>query len=191
MVTDPFDPGVTGYLRPDTGAHFVTVSARNEPAANFTEAIHAFEGSERRVLIGGTAQQGDLRITSISLGRERFGYIIDAGAMRVVHLGGLTDDLSPDMVKALGKVDILLVPAGGVGVKPAVAARAVGQIAPRLVIPMAYDDGFAGLRLKAAPLEAFLKGTPYAVTRKDSDVTMIGMGELPGKTELLTLQLRR
>ncbi len=85
-------------------------------------------------------------------------FILDVEGVRLCHLGDLGHDLSPEQVKAIGPVDVLFVPVGGVytlnggGAKRAVAALKPG----RFVLPMHY--GVPGFDELTGPDE-FLDGT--------------------------------
>jgi L-ascorbate metabolism protein UlaG (beta-lactamase superfamily) len=67
-------------------------------------------------------------------------FILDMDGLRIVHLGDLGHLLSRDQVRKLGKVDVLMIPVGGVYTLNGVdAQKVVEQIKPRrYVIPMHY-----------------------------------------------------
>ena len=83
-------------------------------------------------------------------------YLIRAGGLGLCHLGDLDRPLPPRLIERMGQTDVLFVPAGGVcTISPSQAADLVGQLAPRIVIPIHYATG----ELTAAPLgplDAFL-----------------------------------
>jgi len=59
--------------------------------------------------------------------------------IKICHLGALGHKLTDEQVKEIGKVDILMVPVGGVSTLPANDAYEVcNQIKPRVIIPMQY-----------------------------------------------------
>lgn len=69
---------------------------------------------------------------------------IDIGdKFRIVHLGDLGHVLKGEQVRALGKVDVLMIPIGGIyTINGLDAQRIVEQIKPsRLIIPMHYAAG--------------------------------------------------
>lgn len=200
VVTDPFDPKATGLAKPDIGAHLVTVSA-NSPEHGFVEAAHPFREDTWKIVRGADADRGDTRVTAIPSYRDAAGgaqkgrntiYLIQSGAMRIAHLGDLGHPLQPQQLKALGEVDILLLPVGGENLKPAEAVKVAQQIRPKLIIPMAYattDMLDSGSRLK--DVEAFIAASPFAVTRKDSDIILISKPDLPADTEVWSLRYQR
>ncbi len=84
-------------------------------------------------------------------------YTIEAEDMKVCHLGDLGQpELTPKQVEAIGSIDILFIPVGGVytiGAKE--AAKVISQIEPKVVIPMHY--AIPKLKYKLEGVEDFLK----------------------------------
>lgn len=188
VVTDPFDPAAVGLPAPSTGAHFVTVS-RDTPEHNDLSTVHAFQGAEKRVLKGEGAQQGDLQITPVPLGGGGYAYVIDAGGLRIAHLGGARGPLTPEQVKQLGTVDLLLLPVGDGSLAPRDAVRIAQAVDPRVVLPMAYStNGMPDSARKLKPVDAFVGASPYPRTDRDTDVMLIAKADLPPKTEIWTLR---
>jgi L-ascorbate metabolism protein UlaG (beta-lactamase superfamily) len=73
-------------------------------------------------------------------------YLVEMDEMIFCHLGNLSKRLTEAQVEAMGDVDVLFVPiGGGDGLTPTGATEVIGQIEPRLVIPMRYrfadDEG--------------------------------------------------
>jgi L-ascorbate metabolism protein UlaG (beta-lactamase superfamily) len=73
-------------------------------------------------------------------------YLVEMDEMVFCHLGHLSKRLAEAQVEAMGDVDVLFVPiGGGDGLTPTGATEVIGQIEPRLVIPMRYrfaeDEG--------------------------------------------------
>ena len=110
---------------------------------------------------------GDTRIFSVesfhdrSEGAERglnTMFVIETGGLRIAHLGDLGQlELTGDQLDALGTIDVLLIPVGGVFTIDAAGATAiVEQIGPRMVIPMHY--GTPALSIGLEPADAFLEG---------------------------------
>jgi L-ascorbate metabolism protein UlaG (beta-lactamase superfamily) len=83
-------------------------------------------------------------------------YVIELDDVRVCHLGDLGHALDGDLLEAIGKVDVLLVPVGGGNtLEAAGAAEVVRQVEPRIVIPMHY--ALPTVKTELAPVERFLK----------------------------------
>jgi L-ascorbate metabolism protein UlaG (beta-lactamase superfamily) len=84
-------------------------------------------------------------------------FVVSAEGLTVCHLGDLGHELSPEQVKALGPVDVLLVPVGGVyTINGETARRVVAAVKPRrFVVPMHYGvPGYDDL----LPVDEFLDG---------------------------------
>jgi L-ascorbate metabolism protein UlaG (beta-lactamase superfamily) len=200
VVTDPFAAKATGLSAPNTGAHLVTVSA-DSPLHNDPEAVHAFSGDTRQVIRGTEARRGDVRIIPVPTYRDGTGggregrnsaYVIEAGAMRIAHLGDIGHTLNAAQLKALGAIDILMLPVGGDGLGPKEAVEVSRQVNPRIVIPMAYSTpAMDGPDARLRPVEEFIAASPYAVTAKDTDIMLISKPDLPAGTEIYTLRYGR
>lgn len=194
VVTDPFDPEATGLRAPDTGAHLVTVSSAT-PQHDFVQAVHGFKDEATlkplglKVLRGESSQQGDTQIQAVPVG-ESTAYVIQSGPLRIAHLGAIRQPLSPAQIKSLGSIDLLMIPVGE-GLSPKQAVAITKAIKPMIVLPMAYSTSdMEGPAAKLRPVEEFISASPYAVTRKDSDVMMISKSELPADTEIYLLRHR-
>ena len=98
----------------------------------------------------------------------------------IAHLGDLGHHLTPDQLKMLGKIDILLVPlAGGVYTITASEAREVTkQVNPKIAIPKHYWwDG---------AVEEYIRDNPR-VRKINGRVLKISKKELPQPTEIVVI----
>ena len=84
-------------------------------------------------------------------------WIIEMNGLVICHLGDLGHELSPEQVKAVGKIDVLMVPVGGIyTINGEQAQNVMKQLKPRLyALPMHY--GILGYDELAGP-EEFLDG---------------------------------
>ena len=83
-------------------------------------------------------------------------HIVDTGELRLAHLGDLGHVLTEAQVAAIGKVDVLLIPIGGVYTLDAPQAKTVcDQLNPRVIVPMHFRKGEMGYEEIAEP-DAFL-----------------------------------
>jgi L-ascorbate metabolism protein UlaG (beta-lactamase superfamily) len=99
----------------------------------------------------------------------------------IAHLGDLGHHLTPEQLKILGKIDILLVPlAGGMyTITPAEAREVTKQVNPRIAIPKHYWwDG---------AVEEFTSGHPR-VRKINGRVFTVAKGKLPEPTEIVVLR---
>jgi L-ascorbate metabolism protein UlaG (beta-lactamase superfamily) len=89
-------------------------------------------------------------------------FILDIAGLRIVHLGDLGHALTPDQLRRLGQVDVLMIPVGGVyTLNGSDAQTVVEQIKPRrYIIPMHYGtDVYDDLLPPTAFLEDQKEGT--------------------------------
>jgi len=87
-------------------------------------------------------------------------FIVEVDGWRICHLGDLGHDLSPKLLKAIGPVDAVMVPCGGIyGLNGNEARRVVDQLKPKhYIFPMhignaRYDD--------LLPVDEFIDDSPY------------------------------
>jgi len=153
VVTDPFDSTMVGMRFPKVAATIVTVSHEHADH-NKTELV----GDAKKVIRG----PGEYEIEGVSVigipsyhdsekgrvrGRNTI-YVIEIDGLRVAHLGDLGHKLGDDVVEAIGDVDVLMVPVGGVyTIGPQEAAEVARAIEPNIIIPMHYQ--VSGLNAEA------------------------------------------
>lgn len=84
-------------------------------------------------------------------------YVIKLEEMSVCHLGDFGESkLSENHINAIGNVDILMIPVGGVyTINYKEAVEVINQIEPKIVIPMHYK--ISGLKIDLDGPEKFLK----------------------------------
>ena len=77
-------------------------------------------------------------------------FVFELSGLRLAHMGDLGHTLTPEQITATGPVDVILIPVGGFfTVDGKTAARVVGQLNPKIIVPMHY---------KTADLSASLAG---------------------------------
>jgi L-ascorbate metabolism protein UlaG (beta-lactamase superfamily) len=86
-------------------------------------------------------------------------FLFEVGGLRIAHLGDLGHLLTDEQLSAIGSVDVLLVPVGGVfTIDGYQATRVVDQLHPRLVVvPMHYRTAAVTIK-ELQPVDAFLEG---------------------------------
>lgn len=185
VVTDPYGPEV-GFRLNRTTAHIVTVS-HDEPDHNNVAAVKGVRGDPVIITGPGEYEVGGIFILGLRTYRDlRKGkvrgkntvYVIEFGEATICHLGDLGHPLGDEELEDIGDVTVLLVPVGGKhSLNAAQAAEVVGQIEPRIVIPMHYGlPGANRLRLDGVELfcqEMGIKpGAPLEGLR-------LGAGDIP------------
>lgn len=84
-------------------------------------------------------------------------FVVEAEGLTFCHLGDLGHELSPEQVKAIGKIDVLMIPVGGIyTINGETAKKVVAALKPRLfILPMHYGvPGYDDL----LPADEFLEG---------------------------------
>jgi L-ascorbate metabolism protein UlaG (beta-lactamase superfamily) len=110
-------------------------------------------------------------------------YNILIDGMSVVHLGDLGHTLSPMQIEAIGKVDVLFIPVGGVYTIDAQTAQGVVEaLKPKVVIPMHFKTKKCDFPI--APVDEFIKNKK--VEKKDYEVEIKKQG-LPEETTIYLL----
>ena len=83
-------------------------------------------------------------------------YIYKAEDITICHLGDLGHLLADAQVEAIGDIDVLMIPVGGTYTLDAkTAAAVIGQIEPKIIIPMHYK--VPGLEVMLDGVEKFIK----------------------------------
>lgn len=83
-------------------------------------------------------------------------HVLSAGGVTVAHLGDLGHPLSAEQLAAIGPVDGILIPVGGVYTVDAAGAKGVCEsLHPRWIVPMHYRHAPCGLP-NVAGVEPFL-----------------------------------
>jgi L-ascorbate metabolism protein UlaG (beta-lactamase superfamily) len=192
IVTDPLAPGM--YPTPNVAPHVVTVG-REHPNHN---AVEIARGNP--IILRGLSHYGaewnrtslnvrDVFIYNLPIYQQAFGnalkgaaFMFDLGVLCIAHLGDLSHTLTPEQVKQMGRVDVALIPIGGVFTMPPETAREVlAQLNPKIAIPMHYRDS-------SYILESFIQG--LSARRLNTDTLVVNKAALPKKTEIVVLRPR-
>jgi L-ascorbate metabolism protein UlaG (beta-lactamase superfamily) len=165
LLLDPFHEEEVGYRMPSVEADIVVVShdhkdhnniqaARGQPFVIKGAGMHMALGLEFR----GVASYHD------SDGGRKRGentiFCFASEGIRICHLGDLGHLLSPAQVDAIGPVDLLFLPVGGIYTLDARGAEAVmRQLHPALTVPMHYSTKALSFELEG--VDNFLKGRDF------------------------------
>jgi|BEDMetMinimDraft_2_1075160.scaffolds.fasta_scaffold01875_2 L-ascorbate metabolism protein UlaG (beta-lactamase superfamily) len=83
-------------------------------------------------------------------------YVVELDRLRICHLGDLGHLLDEVTLEQIGEIDVLLIPVGGGNsLKASEAAEVIGQIEPKIVVPIHYS--LPGIKVPLDPVEKFLK----------------------------------
>lgn len=192
VVTDPFDPSFIGLKWPRVEADIVTLShdhADHNNAAGVAGATYVASGPGEYE-IKGVAFTGTPSWHDNKQGEERgknviFTFNIDG--VRVCHLGDLGQaQLTDEQLEAIGDVDVLLIPVGGVyTIDASAAAKVVAQLEPRIIIPMHYK--LPDLRPGLEPVDHFLKEMGKEGVSPVTKLT-ISPDKLPEEAQVVVLE---
>ena len=116
-------------------------------------------------------------------------YTIEAEGMRICHLGDLGQkQLTDDQLDKIGTVDVLMIPVGGTyTISSAEAPKIIGQIDPKIIIPMHF--GLPKLKVELDDVGKFLKAMGKN-SSEEIDKLTVKVATLPkeGQTEIVVLK---
>jgi len=190
IITDPFSPGM-GYSLGKASANIVTVSHQHSDHS-YSAGIG---GNPRVVQRPGEYEIAGVLIIGLSTyhdankGADRGKntvFVMETEELTICHLGDLGQPLTDSQIEEIGKVDVLMMPVGGmVTINAAAAAAMVRQMEPKIVLPMHYKTPvFQG---ELEPVENFLRefGTQQATPQAKLNVNK---NNLPLTTQVILLE---
>jgi len=192
VITDPFSPNL-GYTLIKTTADILTVSHQH-PGHSYTQGI----GGTPKIICG----PGEYEVSGVLIiGLDTYHdnekgkksgknttYIIEVDEISICHLGDLGHTLSADLLEEVGKIDVLLIPVGGLStINAAAAAEVVRQIEPRIVLPMHYKTPQVAWELE--PVDKFLQEMAVTQITPLPKLT-VSRANLPETTKVLLLEYR-
>jgi L-ascorbate metabolism protein UlaG (beta-lactamase superfamily) len=165
LLLDPFHEESVGYGIPSIEADIVLVSHDHEDHNNVLAA-----GGKPRI-IRGAGKHSALGLEFCGVpsyhdsdgGRKRgtntiFCFSLDG--IRICHLGDLGHLLSPPQIDAIGPVDLLFLPVGGIYTIDACKAGVImGQLLPAVTIPMHFSTKALNFELES--VDNFLEGRDF------------------------------
>ena len=159
------------YPTPSLAPHAVTIG-REHPNHNYVQLAQgnplilrglAANGAEwnrvrtqvREVSISNIPIYQNVRVGAI----KGAAFLSSLETLCIVHLGDLSHTLSPEQLQQIGRVDIALVPIGGVyTMGPETAREVLQQLQPKIAIPMHY-------RNNRSPWTLLSRDSPHDVLR--------------------------
>ncbi|MFY9463327.1 MAG: MBL fold metallo-hydrolase [Candidatus Sungiibacteriota bacterium] len=181
IAIDPFDKEI-GFTPPRFRADVAMVTHGHHDHANL-ESL----GGEPFAITGpgeyevkGVLVRGIETFHDAARGRERglnTIYVIEVEGVRILHMGDFGEEkMREETLEAIGDIDILMIPVGGVyTIEGDAAAKIARQIESSIVIPMHYK--IPGLKVPLQGSEQFLKemgvkdpGAQEKLTIKKKDI---------------------
>ena len=183
VLMDPFDHNCGGYVLPQTPADIYTVSHEHydhnyAAAVTNPDAVRARYGMyEKGVRISSIHTWHD-RVRGMEYGPNEV-FILDMEGLRAVHLGDLGHELDTAQLAALGRVDLLFIPIGGIyTIDAAAAADVANAVGARLTIPIHFKTP----HLKGAPFDLD-EGIGAFVERSGRHAVFLGRSHMDTVTD--------
>ena len=174
ILTDPVDLE-SGYNISGTKADIVTVSHDHHDHNNISAVIG---GAPKIINAEGVHEVNGIKITGIptwhddDCGTKRgknLIFLIEADGLSMLHTGDLGQLLDPLTLKAVGNIDMLFVPVGGIyTIDSSKALVLMNILNPALTIPMHYKTEV--LTFELSEIEPFLEiaAGKYKIQRIDN-----------------------
>lgn len=186
LLNDPFDKDM-GFPLPAEEADIVTVShdhydhndveiVPGQPVVVREPGVHVVNGFK---IEGHSVFHDEER--GAKRGKNTV-FLWEMEGVRVCHMGDLGHVLETSDIQALGRVDLVMIPVGGIyTVNPEGALEVVKQLSPKIVIPMHYHS-------PAMPmLEQVDKFTRYFSRVRYEKRLLIAGENLPREQEVVVL----
>ncbi|VVB67376.1 Beta-lactamase superfamily domain protein [uncultured archaeon] len=181
LLLDPFHEEEVGYPLPVVEAEIVVVS-HDHLDHNNLESVGGhpllIKGPGRHTALG-------LEFLGVPSYHDREGgrlrgentiFCFTVGGIRVCHLGDLGHPLSQAQVGAIGPVDLLFLPVGGLYTIDALGADLVmRQLHPAAAVPMHYQTSALSFELES--VDEFLKGRKVRGPLKSLELNREDLGE--------------
>jgi L-ascorbate metabolism protein UlaG (beta-lactamase superfamily) len=190
IVTDPYTAGggiKHGEIKETADA--VTVSHEHGDHNN----AGAIKGDPQVLREGGSVR--GLKFRAVTAAHDDKGgsqrgrniiFCFTVDGVNVCHCGDLGHAITEAQVKAIRKVDVLMIPVGGFFTIDAKTATKVGeQLGPKVIIPMHYKT--EKLDFPIAGADEFTKGKTN-VTNVDGSEIELTPGSLPAATQIMVLK---
>lgn len=164
VVTDPHDGKSIGIKPPVVKADVVLVSHDHFDH----NCIRIVKGDPQIITDCGETVIGDLKIRGVPTFHDKEEgskrgkntiFCFEMDDIKFCHCGDLGHLLTEKQAEAIGPVDVLFIPVGGVfTIDSQDAKRVIETIKPSVVIPMHYHVG--GLSISVDSIDSFLDGLP-------------------------------
>ncbi len=193
IVIDPFDEKI-GLKLPNLKADIVLVT-HNHPDHNNVKAVKGepfIIDTPGEYEVKGVFVQGISSFHDDAQGKERGTntiYTIETENIRFCHLGDFGQkELNDEQLEKIGHVDILMIPVGGTyTITSAEAVKVIGQIDPKIVIPMHY--ALPKLSVDLDSVETFLKAMGKNSAEPQDKLT-VKSSTLPKDTDMEIVVLK-
>jgi len=195
IITDPYQSGSFGgalsYGKITDEADIV-LSSHDHDDHNYTKDI---KGKFIHIKQAGAHDVKGVKIRAIpshhdtSKGKERGNnliFVVDADGLTIVHAGDLGHTLEKEVVKEIGKIDILLIPVGGFYTIDAQdATKVMTDLEPAVTIPMHFKTDKCNFPI--SDVEGFIGNKKGVKKAKNSEIE-IKKESMPKEPEIILLE---
>lgn len=189
IVTDPYAAGGgLKYGDIKEAADIVTVSHEHGDHNN-TEAVRG-----NPTVVRGNAEVKGIKFRAVPTAHDEKGggqrgknniFCFAVDGVNICHAGDLGHELTDEQVRAIGGVDVLMIPVGGFfTIDAKTATKVYERLKPKVVIPMHYKTEKCDFPI--AGVDEFLKGKSN-VTRAGGSEIELKAGSLPAATQIMVL----
>jgi L-ascorbate metabolism protein UlaG (beta-lactamase superfamily) len=189
IIADPFSPA-NGVSIGKVSANIVTVSHEHS-GHSYSSGV----GGSPRVLsrpgeyeIAGVLIIGLATFHDANKGADRGKntvFVMETEELSICHLGDIGQALTDAQIEEIGKVDVLMIPVGGVTtINAGTAAALVRQMDPKIVIPMHYKTSLFEGELDS--VEHFLR--EFAAQPTPQPKLNVNKNNLPISTQVILLE---
>ena len=196
VVMDPYDEN-TGWALPKQTADVVTVS-HNHGDHSAVDRVKTADGGEPMIIsVAGEYETRGISVFGVEswhddkegvLRGDNIIFTVLMDGVSVCHLGDLGHKLTDEQIGRIGEVDVLLCPVGGYYTLDAkVAVEVMGQLEPKIFIPMHYRTPLHNTNAFAdvAPIESFFN--EYGIAPAPIKKLEVQKARLPEETEIVVL----
>jgi L-ascorbate metabolism protein UlaG (beta-lactamase superfamily) len=190
IITDPYEttPSLK-YGQINETADIVTVSHEHSDHNN----VSAVRGNPKAVRA--SAEVKGIKLRAILTAHDNSGgsqrgkntiFCFEVDGVNICHAGDLGHMLSEEQVKAIGRVDILMIPVGGFyTIDAETVIRVCDQLKPKVIIPMHYKTD--KLDFPIAGVDEFIKDKDNVTVVSGSDIEL-KVGALPASMQIMVLK---
>jgi L-ascorbate metabolism protein UlaG (beta-lactamase superfamily) len=191
IIIDPYDANFTGLKKLKLSGDILTISHDHEDhnAREVVDGDPVVLWGPGEYEVKGVRIKGILSFHDNKQGKERGRntiFVFNVEDVSVCHLGDLGHILTSEQLEAIGAVDVLCVPVGGVYTIDGVeAVQVIAQLEPKIIIPMHY--ALPDLKFDLHEVEEFLKA--YGQHRPDVlSKLSISADKMPEVTQVVLLE---
>lgn len=193
VITDPYSKDIgLSFARPR--GDIVTIS-HNHPGHSFAKGV---KGDPKVIEGPGEYEIKNVFITGVPTNHDKKGgkergantvYVFDIDGMTICHLGDLGHVPTQPQAEALGNVNVLLIPVGGVStINASEAAEIVSMLEPQIVIPMHFQH--PELQFKLDPAAKFFKEMGIKTVDPVASIK-VTKDALSGETQVILLEAKQ